>query len=258
MRPPPRWLRRAPLVAGPLRHAMKRLAPEGPLRAEVEGIALDLAPADNKVDFDVWYKARLEEAAERAFLAAHLRPGEWFVDIGANIGLYTLSLLCRVPGARAVAFEPLARLRTRLAANLALNGLSERAIIRPEAVGPDGTLELYESRNAGRSSLIPFEGARPGATVAVRPLATLLAEAGAGPPAALKIDVEGFEAEALMPYFDTAPERDWPRAIVIETLHRASWRRDCLQELFQRGYERAGTSDENAFLLRDPGNPPTK
>lgn len=258
MRPPPHWLRRAPVVRDPLRHLMKRLAPQGPVRAVVEGITLDLAPADNKVDFDIWYKHRLEEAAERDFLAAELQPGEWFVDIGANIGLYTLSLMTRVPGARAVAFEPLTRLRGRLQHNLALNDLTGRVAVRPEAVGPEGTLELYESRNAGRSSLIAFEGARAGDKVPVRPLAGLLEEAGVGPIGALKIDVEGFEAEALMPYFDTAPAAKWPRAIVIETLHRASWRRDCLQELFQRGYERAGTSDENAFLVRHPSNPPTR
>ncbi len=250
MRPPPRWLRRAPLVKDPLRHLSKRMAPLGPVRAEVEGVRLDLAPADNKVDFDIWYKGRLEEAAERAFLCEHLAAGDWFADIGANIGLYTLSLLSRVPGARAIAFEPLTRLRSRLVHNLALNGLAERAVVRPEAVGPVGALTLYESRNAGRSSLIAFDGARAGDTVAVRPLADLVEAAGAAPPAALKIDVEGFEAAALMPYFDTVPAGDWPKAVVIETLHRAFWERDCLQELFQRGYESAGMTDENALLVR--------
>lgn len=250
MKAPPRWLRRTPLVREPLRRAAKRLAPAGPVRVEVEGILLDLAPADNKVDFDIWYKDRLEEAAERAFLAAHLSPGEWFADVGANIGLYTLSLLSRVPEARALAFEPLTRLRERLDHNLALNGLADRAVVRAEAVGPAGALTLFESRNAGRSSLIPFDGARPGDTVTVCPLAELVESAGAAPPAVLKIDVEGFEAAALMPYFDTVPAADWPKALVIETLHRAEWGRDCLQELFQRGYESAGMTDENALLAR--------
>lgn len=252
MRPPPRFLRRAPLLARPLRQAAKRLAPAGPVRAEVEGLVLDLDPADNKVDFDIWYKNRLEEKAERDFLAGLLGPGDWFVDIGANIGLYTLSLLQRVPQARALALEPLGRVRARLLGNLQLNGLGARAVVREEAVGPEGVLELFESRNAGRSSLIAFEGARPGRTVAVRPLEALLDEAGIASPAAIKIDVEGFEAEALMPYFDTAPAERWPRAIVVETLHRGLWRRDCLQELFQRGYESAGMTDENALLVRHP------
>jgi len=251
VKPPPRWLARAPLVRGPLRRAAKRFAPRGPVDVRVEGLALRLAPADNKVDFDIWYKRRLEEAGERDFIARHLAARELFVDVGANIGLYTLSVLARVPGARALSFEPLERLRRRLVVNLALNGLSGRAIVRSDAVGPAGRMALHESANAGRSSLVPFPGARRGGCVSVRPLAEVLGWIGV--PAALKIDVEGFEDAALLPYFDAVGPERWPRAVVIETLHRALWQRDCLQELFQRGYVPAGETAENALLLR-PGS----
>lgn len=252
MKAPPRWLRRAPLIREPLRKAMKRHAPKGPVAVTVEGVRLSLAPRDNKVDFDIWYKKRLEEAAERDFLAHHMRPGETFIDIGANIGLYPLTVLSAVPDSRAVTFEPLERLRHRQRQNLALNGLLDRVAVRAEAVGPDGTMTLYESDNAGRSSLVPFEGSGRALPVPVRPLADMLAEEGIV-PATLKIDVEGFEDRALLPYFDTAPVAAWPRAVVIETLHRGAWQRDCLQELFQRGYQLAITTDENALLTRTDG-----
>lgn len=241
---PPAWLRRLPLVRAPLRRLSKRHAPEGPLMLTVEGINWRLAPRDNKVDFDIWYKRRIEGAEERAFLARHLAAGDLFVDVGANIGAYTIPLLAAVPGLRVVAFEPLERLRLRLLHNLALNGLAGWAEVRAEAVGPYGSLTLYESGNAGRSSLIPFEGGRVGQSVPVRPLAALLPAA----PAALKVDVEGFEDRALLPYFDDMPRARWPRAVVIETLHRGAWERDCLQELFERGYVQAGRTEENALL----------
>ncbi|MCF3932233.1 FkbM family methyltransferase [Acuticoccus sp. M5D2P5] len=243
---PPRWLRRAPLVRERLRRFAKRHAPRGPVTRTVEGLAWRLAPADNKVDFDIWYKERLDEAAERAFLARHLKAGDVFVDIGANIGLYPVTLLAAIPGLKAVTFEPLERLRRRQLDNLALNGLLERVSIRAEAVGPTGRLTLHESRNAGRSSLLPFEGGEAGPSVEVRPLSELLDEA----PAAIKIDVEGFEDKALLPYFEETAADRWPRAVVIETLHRAVWDRDCLQELFQRGYELMEQTDENALIAR--------
>lgn len=252
MKAPPRWLRRAPVLREPLRRAMKRHAPKDPVAMTVEGVRLSLVPRDNKVDFDIWYKNRLEEAAERAFLASHMRPGDTFVDIGANIGLYPLTVLKAVPGSRAVTFEPLERLRDRQRKNLALNGLSDRVTVRSEAVGPSGTMTLYESDNAGRSSLVPFEGSGQARPVAVRPLADMLAEEGVV-PATLKIDVEGFEDQALLPYFEGAPATAWPRAIAIETLHRGAWQKDCLQELFQRGYQLAITTDENALLTRTDG-----
>ena len=248
---PPRWLRRAPIIATPLRRLAKRTAPRGPLERTVEGIVFALAPRENKTEFDIWYKRRLGEREERDFLAANLRPGDTFVDIGANVGLYTLALMHAVEGLRAITFEPIDRLRARQERNLALNGFADRADVRATAIGPTGTMRLYESSNAGRSSLVPFAGAKRVGEVEVRPLAAILAEACVV-PAAIKIDVEGFEAEALMPYFDEAPPECWPRAIVLETLHSAAWGRDCLSELVAAGYVLAGATEENALLARQP------
>lgn len=244
---PPQFLRRCPGLREPLRRAAKRLAPRGPVRVSVGGLDWTLDPADNKVDFDIWYKRRLGEEIERDFLAAHLCPGDVFVDVGANIGLYPLSLMRRVHGLRVITFEPITRLRTRQLKNLAANGLSGHADVRAEAVGPAGTATIYESTNSGASSLLPRSCAQATHLVTTVPLLDAL---GGVAPAALKVDVEGFEAEALMPYFDAAPRASWPRAIVIETLHRAVWPRDCLQELLQRGYVEKGRTQENALLAR--------
>src|SRR5262245_48926459 len=64
------------------------------------------------------------EAETRSFLEAFLRPGDIFVDVGANIGLFT------VLGARLVgktgevhSFEPYPPTFARLQENVALNGL---------------------------------------------------------------------------------------------------------------------------------------
>ncbi len=242
----PRWLRRLPLVKTPLRRFAKRHAPRGPMRLEVEGLAWHLAPRDNKVDFDIWYKRRLDEPDERAFLARHLAAGDLFVDIGANIGLYTVTLLKAVPGLTAVTFEPLDRLRERQVANLAANALTDRVTVLAEAVGPAGEMTLFESLNAGRSSLIAFDGARAGARCGCARWPRCWSARRAPSRSTWK----GFEADALMPYFDATGPEGWPRAVVIETLHRGVWSRDCLSELFQRGYVLAGETDENALLVR--------
>ncbi|MEM7695074.1 MAG: FkbM family methyltransferase [Pseudomonadota bacterium] len=247
MRAPPRLIRRAPLIREPLRRFMKRHAPRGPLTRTVEGLTFELAPRDNKVDFDIWYKGRLEEGVERRFLAKAQPEGGVFVDIGANIGLYTLALLRDRPDARAIAIEPLARLRARLFKNLAANGLS--ATIRAEAVGPAGEADLFESLNAGASSLLSAGQQGGVQRVTVRPLAEILADEGVRAHA-IKIDVEGFEDEALMPFFDTVPRENWPVAVVMETLHRAAWRRDCLLELLEQGYQIKEQTAENVCLRR--------
>jgi FkbM family methyltransferase len=262
--PPPASLRLVQhVVASPrlptglrarLRRRLKRVMPAGPFDVTVDGIRFRAAPADNKVDFDIIAKRRLDEAAERAFLIGRLRPGDTFVDIGANIGVYTLSMLRDgPPDVRAVAFEPHPGLSKRLLFNLAANGVADRAEVLADAVGPEEattTLWSNASRNSGRSSLIPYEGERSVATeVRVRPLASLLSAAHPRIDA-VKIDIEGFEDQALMPFFDTAPKTAWPHSIVIETLHRAVWRRDCLAELDSLGYEEVDRTEENALLAR--------
>src|SRR4030095_11405574 len=65
------------------------------------------------------------ELTEREFLKRLLRPGDVFVDIGANIGLFTI-LAGRYVGAEGAvyAFEPCAKTYERLLANVELNRLT--------------------------------------------------------------------------------------------------------------------------------------
>ena len=52
-------------------------------------------------------------------------PADLFVDVGANVGSYTL-LACSVRGARGICFEPVPLTYQRLLDNLRLNDMTER------------------------------------------------------------------------------------------------------------------------------------
>jgi FkbM family methyltransferase len=68
-----------------------------------------------------------------------LGPGSLFVDVGANVGLYTI--WCIEAGAEVIALEPSRIARERLLSNLKLNGY--RAEVVPAAAGEtEGTLRL--------------------------------------------------------------------------------------------------------------------
>ena len=71
----------------------------------------------------------LHEFEDMAFLMHYLRPGDLFVDVGANIGSYTVlaSGQCR---ARTIAIEPVAHAADILWANVELNSL--QALVRLE------------------------------------------------------------------------------------------------------------------------------
>ena len=83
------------------------------------------------------------ESIERDFVAAYLRPGMRVINIGANVGLYTVmaSVLVK-PGGEVHAFEPSAASYSRLMKNLALNGCSNVTTIRAALSNLRGKLLL--------------------------------------------------------------------------------------------------------------------
>lgn len=244
------------LAPGPrswVRRRVRHLLPDDELDVEVEGLAFRVSPRDNKDGFDLAAKGRLPEADERAFVLAQLRPGDLFVDIGANLGVYAISTAARAPdGAHVVAFEPHPVSRGRLAYNIAANGVADRVSIEPFAVGAEpstATLWANASGNQGRASLHAFQGDRSlGYEVDVVRLADRLAAYDA-PVGVLKIDIEGYEDRALLPYFAATPAERWPRAIVVETTHASFWQEDLLKALAACGYVTAGENAENAMLI---------
>lgn len=236
------------------KHFARRCA--GPFDVTAGGIAFRAYPAENRDDRMLVGLGELPEPAEHTLIAPFLKPGMVFVDIGANVGTYALHVAKRAgPDARVLAFEPHPRTFTKLAYNLAANGATNVEAMNLAIAAEAGTMDLYSDGggNIGHASLLR-EGAgavRSTQAVPVAPLASVLAEEGVDKVDLLKIDVEGFEDRALLPLFDQAPERLWPKAILIETVLSTLWQRDCLAVLADKGYRRAGATAENVLLVRD-------
>src|SRR5579863_7040147 len=71
------------------------------------------------------------EVGEQAFLKRFLRKGDVFVDVGANIGLFTLLAGGLVgPSGRVYAFEPCSATYQRLMWNVRHSGMSQIACYR--------------------------------------------------------------------------------------------------------------------------------
>ncbi|MEO5565369.1 MAG: FkbM family methyltransferase [Luteimonas sp.] len=124
-----------------------------------------------------------------------------FVDIGANIGWFSLQLGRSGKVGRVVAIEPDAANHTLLQENIRRNDLGDRidAIACAAGAGPGlARLHRYKASNLGRHSLVVDHG-HGGNWVVVEAMDTLLARLGIGnaPIAAIKIDVEGYEPMVL-------------------------------------------------------------
>lgn len=124
-----------------------------------------------------------------------------FVDVGANLGWYSLQAARRDSVARVVAIEPELGNHQLLRTNIERNRLGPKvhAIACAAGAGPGlAMLHSYKPSNLGKHSLAVDHG-RGGGWVGVEALDTLLDRLGLGdaPIAAIKIDVEGYEPQVL-------------------------------------------------------------
>ncbi len=119
----------------------------------------------------------------------HLRAGDRFIDVGANVGLY--SLLAAEAGCSVTALEPFPDSREQLEQNNALNGYGIE-ILEVALADRAGTM-LLAGQDALRQHLV-VGGTDQGLVVAVQTLDEVL---GDGSAAGVKIDVEGAERLVL-------------------------------------------------------------
>ncbi|MDZ5620039.1 FkbM family methyltransferase [Nocardioides bizhenqiangii] len=124
---------------------------------------------------------------EMAVWRRHLKPGDTFIDVGANIGLYTIyALEC---GASVVAIEPDPVNAERVRENLRANGAD--AVVVAKALDREpGTVTMTTDLNE-RNHLLP--AGSDGQTVE----ATTLDDVIGDRTVMVKIDVEGAEEAVL-------------------------------------------------------------
>lgn len=219
---------------------------------QVRGLTLRLHPDDNVGERKFLFMPQFFDPEEMALLAGRLPRDGTFIDIGANVGLYTLNAASLLgPGGRILAVEPGPEAIRRLRMNLSLNPSLATITHVDCAIGAtEGVMGLnLDASNLGGSSLVHEHGGNS-TPVRVRPLLDVLAEKGIDRIDVLKIDVEGAEDQALAPFFARAPESLHPRLIIMERSEK-SWRVDLLELLQSVGYRSFGSSKMN-WLLEKP------
>ena len=138
---------------------------------------------------------RKEESADLAALRRLLRPGETFVDCGANIGLWTLTAATAVgTTGRVFAFEPNPSTYEKLLRNVRANRFE--TIVRPfcSACGETSGHLPFRCESDHNVSRVAEEGADGTESV---PVVTLQEAVGNRPVHGIKVDVEGFELKVL-------------------------------------------------------------
>jgi FkbM family methyltransferase len=175
------------------------------------------------------------------FLKRYLRPGDSFLDGGANIGFY--SLLARsVVGdkGRIDAFEPVPDMVTRARENFDLNMLENIHLHDVAIAEAERMTKFHVDLGVGNRELAPAEDGR---TVVVRCIALDDYPPGAPTYALAKLDLEGNELVALLGCRKRLARHDPPVWLIEATdsqLARYGHKREKVFDLLEEsGYDLA-------------------
>lgn len=149
-----------------------------------------------------------------------LRPGDTFVDVGANIGYHSLLASKLVgPAGRVIALEPAPQTRDEFICNLNLNPpLRDSANIDllPYCAydrDADVVLHVVTGGNSGLSSIRDLQCESVPVTVKARPLDEILANYDLSRCPVVKMDIEGAEYRAVLGMESTL--RKYPETSLI-------------------------------------------
>ena len=204
----------------PLRRPIK-LAYEWVL-AHLSGTSLvAILPGGERISVDPAHRQLSWNAEEYTAFRSVVRPGFLVLDVGANLGAYTI-LFARwvAPDGRVHAFEPAPESRAGLARQIELNGVADRVSIHSEAVaGSSGAARFQASGLRGDNRLSP--GGDDGLVIRTITIDDFCAAASLDPDV-MKIDVEGAELDVLRGARATIARRG-DRLVVFMELHPSLW-----------------------------------
>lgn len=202
------------------------------------------------------------EYQERQFLNAFLSPGDIFVDVGANIGLFTLTAakLVKKTG-RVYAFEPCSKTYQRLLKNVELNYLNNASCHQLALSNKTGQVDMTMSLD-GFDAWNSLAQPTAGSSFTVEPITSIRWDDFVrehnliGCVTMMKIDVEGWETYVLSGGFETLSRMDAPVLQVEFTEKNSQSANSSCQNLYhfleKLGYQMFTYNAESKELIHDP------
>jgi FkbM family methyltransferase len=215
--------------SGQLLRLLLRLVPKGLVVPILQGPLRGLKWIVGSSTHGCWLGS-YEFVKQRA-IAASLRSGDVFFDIGANVGFYALLGSRYVgPAGKVCAFEPVPKNLAQLNRHLQLNSCANVTVFDVAVSDRQGLAQFDSSLGPSEGHLAPNGG------LSVR-IVTLdvLVETGDVPfPDVVKLDVEGAEAQVLRGAEKLLGRK---RPKIFLATHGEGPKEDCIGRLLRLGYE---------------------
>ena len=233
--------------------AVKSLAGR-PLDVEALGARMRLYPYNNTCEKRILFTPQFFDPAERQLIETRLRDDMIFVDIGANIGGYSLFAAGIAGGrARILAVEPNPVVFERLTYNIRQNPFASIKAIDCAIADRDGEITLFlDPANQGETSIRISDTGGDYLRVPAKSLRNVLIDEDYPRVDVLKIDIEGAEDVVLEPFFREADPALWP-SLLISAHSQARWSIDLDSLLPQYGYREILRTRSNIAWERQGG-----
>jgi FkbM family methyltransferase len=216
-----------------------RLLGGHPLDVTALGARMRLYPYNNVCEKRILFTPQFFDPQERDVIARYLHAEAVMVDIGANIGGYSLFAAALMgPRARVIAIEPQPEIFERLVYNIRQNDFSSVKALNCAVADRDGEITLFvAAKNRGETSMRIVTDDVAGVQLRVegRALMSLLEHEQVQRIDVMKLDVEGAEDLILEPFIQHAPDHVLPRLLLMEYSH-ARGESDLMRLLVSRGY----------------------
>lgn len=157
------------------------------------------------------YYCGLADFSEMSFLLHFLRKEDLFIDVGSNIGSYTI-LASGELGAKTISIEPIPSTYNHLYENICLNNLNGIAMCMNIGLGSDKGILMFTS-NVDSMNHVDVSNDNSSIQVSIETLDSIVNINDV--PALVKIDVEGYEMQVLKGSCETL-KNDKLKAIIIE------------------------------------------
>lgn len=188
-----------------LRRSVRWVLSRRPVRVRsgpAAGMRMDLRRAS------AWYARGDNEPAVQAAVRDNLAPGGVFIDVGANVGFFSLIAARTVgPAGRVFSLDPVPANAAAIRRNASLNSLDNLTVIEAAVCAEDAQSELTVTRHPGGAVLAGLAAPPdPVERIKVRTVSIdgLVRSGETPPPTLVKIDVEGAELDVLRGMESTA------------------------------------------------------
>ena len=202
---------------------------------------------DVKIAFGNYNKKELQ------FIKSNLSKNAVFIDIGSNVGFYSQNIAYHQNSnlSKIVAIEANPSMANRHRENISLlekimPNISKKISLENLAVGEESkTMYLDQTHGYGPSFITEEENSLT-IEVQMMPLQNILKKNNIKYITCLKIDIEGYEDRALLPFLENSNSELFPKHIVIEHTSSNEWsNKNLLNILLEMGYSE---------ILRTRGN----